>query len=832
MPFNITFHDFTHGQLDKTLKARSDLDVYTKGALEIKNLIVRPGGAVKTRFGTELGFVSEPSTASNNVLIEPNLGTTAGPRGYQMFAFAPSEDLKLLVILGAGNTIVPPHSPFSNRFQYYVEKNDTGSGPLTGDMQTVTMSGSALYNIDCDQVVRVKYRAAQNQRTLVLVTATRPPIVLEWTGADIAVTPLKFRRYPQHDFTRNGYVDSTFGIKTRNWDGTPPPPAPAVPNNATLLKVTPPSATFGGDPTNDYPALIISPLVQTGTGPGESNFRGFYYDGVTPDSHYVGGVIQMAGPIDDPTAPIGYAIIMSTTEAAAGFYPACSNTVCRIRIISPADISWVVTTDGPFTVARPGVKGDQCILTEPAFSSPVLPPNPPNTFPGRGHPRTVTFYESRLCFAGTPPLPQSIFMSQIGQFENFDTGTGDAADAIAYTIASGAEDQIINMTSGRSLQVFTTTNEFSAPVWSEAGLTPQTVTIRRQTSIGSSNCIPVILDNMTMYSKRGGKGVMAFDAINSGGNTYNSQEASVYSTELINNPIHMTSYVESVAFDANLLFVINKPSPDIAGNLILFESLREQNVAAWTTAETDGEYVNVATVGEDVFFMVKRASNPPGANETWTFEKMNWLVCLDGAIKYTTPAPGIQPMVTLPVYMRGKTVDMVGWVGDDVTNVQGVWLGEIAVPASGQVTPTIPVWDPAGGTFDYWIGLKYEQRLQTMPVDIKTQMGSMLFLKKKIFKCYVEYIDSYPFYVNGVEADLRSLAFANGQYQPGYVPGIQLNTAEPPYSGIWMRPTMQKLNLPPTSGAAYRGFVREATVLITTDRPLPMVIQGITAATS
>ena len=106
--------------------------------------------------------------------------------------------------------------------------------------------------------------------------------------------------------------------------------------------------------------------------------------------------------------------------------------------------------------------------------------------------------------------------------------------------------------------------------------------------------------------------------------------------------------------------------------------------------------------------------------------------------------------------------------------------------------------------------------------------GSMLFAKKKIYKCYVQYLDSYPFFINGIEADLRSLSFSSGVV-PGYPPGITLNKPEKPYSGIWMRPTMQKLNIEET---AFRGFVREATVLITNSRPLPMVIQGITAATS
>ena len=56
--------------------------------------------------------------------------------------------------------------------------------------------------------------------------------------------------------------------------------------------------------------------------------------------------------------------------------------------------------------------------------------------------------------------------------------------------------------------------------------------------------------------------------------------------------------------------------------------------------------------------------------------------------------------------------------------------------------------------------------------------------------------------------------------------GLTLNVKEIPYSGIYMAPTMQKLNL---EEDYYVGFVREATVLITQTRPLPIIIQGITS---
>ncbi|GAG00307.1 unnamed protein product, partial [marine sediment metagenome] len=51
------------------------------------------------------------------------------------------------------------------------------------------------------------------------------------------------------------------------------------------------------------------------------------------------------------------------------------------------------------------------------------------------YPRTVTFHEERLFFAGTDTYPQKIWGSVSGDYENFTTGTLDD-EAVLYTIAS------------------------------------------------------------------------------------------------------------------------------------------------------------------------------------------------------------------------------------------------------------------------------------------------------------------------------------------------------------------------------------------------------------
>jgi len=799
MPFRVTTHDFTHGQLDKALKSRSDMEVYKKGALDLKNVVIQAAGGARSRFGTEfLAQAIHPVAGQTNhfpapdpTVINPD-GSTASidDHGYQMFEFAPSEEVQLLIILGQeANPAIPGSPGISNKFTFYCVKNLAVGAPIAGNFYTVTAGG---WTIDNNQVIRVKYRYAQNQKNFILVCDTRRPLVLTFTGSTITAEELTFRNYPQHDFTNNAYLESRFEIV-----------APGT--SAENVPITNP----GAPPI----PLQITNLV--------APWAGFTLD-------YVGGVFQGLGPLQDTPAGGGLPAIPATPGVLgyAEIVSYSSPTQVNVRIIQPFDKSF----RGP---PPAGALGKQAILTEPAIGA------------NRGWPRTVSFYESRLVFAGNSSLPQSLWMSHIGDFQDFATGTGLADEGISYTIASGQEDQILNVVSGRSLQVFTTTNEFSAPVWSEQGVTPSTITIRRQTSIGSSECIPAIIDNMTVYTKRGGRAVMAFESLNSGGNTFNSMDVSIYSSELIDNPVHMTSYVENNAYDANVLMVINKGSVEgKKKQLVMLESLREQKVAAWTTTETDGEYENVEAVGETVYFITRR--NIGSSPVVYTFEKHNWNVVMDSALYCRADAPGIQQptfenfpgLTNLPEAYWGKTLYIVGYVNDDPRHPEGVWIGTATVhpgpasdPLAGQVFVDIPQTpNPPEGPgpitalnpYFYWIGLQFEQVIQTMPVDVQTQTGSILYSRKKIFKAYVQYLESYPFFVNGVEAPLRSLSTP-----PLPIPsGLTLNVKEIPYSGIYMAPTMQKLNL---EEDYYVGFVREATVLITQTRPLPIIIQGITS---
>ena len=101
-----------------------------------------------------------------------------------------------------------------------------------------------------------------------------------------------------------------------------------------------------------------------------------------------------------------------------------------------------------------------------------------------GFPETVSFFEQRLIFGGTTSLPQTIFASQSGLFENFDVGDGSAADAFIYTIAANRVNKIRFLAPIRDLVIGTAGGEFRVDRPTGEPLTPTNVNIKQETTFG------------------------------------------------------------------------------------------------------------------------------------------------------------------------------------------------------------------------------------------------------------------------------------------------------------------------------------------------------------
>lgn len=205
------------------------------------------------------------------------------------------------------------------------------------------------------------------------------------------------------------------------------------------------------------------------------------------------------------------------------------------------------------------------------------------------NPAHITFYENRLVIAGTNINPSKIYMSKIGDYFNFDIGTALPDDAIELLLTSGNET-IMSVVAGTSLEVFTIDSE-----WKITGspMIPQTVSVIKQSSYGSSKVKPVMLGGMTIFipKKKGAIRNFIYSDVNGG---YISQNLCEYAPHLLDNICDMT-------MADNKIFLLTTTYMITATIL--------KNHLAFTKTETDGIFISCASIKDKVFFIVKRNGN-------------------------------------------------------------------------------------------------------------------------------------------------------------------------------------------------------------------------------
>jgi len=246
---------------------------------------------------------------------------------------------------------------------------------------------------------------------------------------------------------------------------------------------------------------------------------------------------------------------------------------------------------------------------EPAFSA------------VRGWPVSATFHQDRLIFGGGRDVPNRVWMSKIGEFENFDLGTGLDDEAIDFALMSDQVNAVVAVVSGRHLQVFTTGGE-----WAVTGepLTPSRVQVRRHTRVGSMperRIPPRVVDAGTLFMSRSGKELREL--------AYADTEQGYSATDLATLAGHMLDDPQDQDFDPDdrLFHVVNGD-----GSLASLTIYRAEQVNAWTRQETQGRFEAVAVVGAKPYVVVERGG-------VRLIERLDAEVATDAAITGESETP-------------------------------------------------------------------------------------------------------------------------------------------------------------------------------------------------
>ncbi len=717
--------NFSTGELDPLLRSRVDLAQYNNALAKATNVVIQPQGGMRRRPGTK--YMAEL----------PNSSTASAANGVRLVPFEFSVDDSYMLCFTHNRMYV-----FKDGVQV---TNINGGGTA---YLTTTITGAMLSQLCW----------TQSADTMILVHEDLQPQRLVRGASDSSwtISSITFDTVPKYSFDLrvfepqasitpsavSGNITLTVSAYTGDTGNL---------QGATTTSVTLKSAASGTD--DIYVGMCVQ--MTTGTQAGKAR-KITDYNGTTK--------VATTFPAWD-TAPVSgdsYKVVPFALESVNQYVNAVPQG--RARIIEYVSDTVVrAVTEYPFFDTNARTVGNWSVecFYEDVWSS------------TKGWPRTVTFHEGRLYFGGSKSRPSTIWGSKIGIFYDFVPTQSLDDDAVEATLDTSQLNVIVDMISGRDLQVFTTGGEFYVPQSGTDPITPLTLTFKAVSRNGTKPGIRVqSLESGSVYVQRQGKSVNEF-LFSDSQLTYVTQRISLLSGHLLKTPSRIALRRGTSTDEGDLLVMTNADD----GTMAVFSIMRSQQITAPSEFITDGEFKDVAIDVTDIYTVVKRTFNGTARYFVELFGYSYFTDCafVGGAAASKSSLPH-----------EAKALNVI---------CDGVPQSNETV-SSGSVT-----FDRASST-SYEVGLPFTVYAKTMPVEIKLQTGTRLAFKKRITE------------INAVVDDTQHLSLNNNPVPFRTFDNPLLDDPEPEFTGI------KRVN-------GVLGYSREAAVEVSQSLPLKMTLLGL-----
>ena len=393
--------------------------------------------------------------------------------------------------------------------------------------------------------------------------------------------------------------------------------------------------------------------------------------------------------------------------------------------------------------------------------------------PARGWPRSVVFHEGRLFFGGSKSRPSTVWGSKIGLFFNFKIDEALDDDAVEAILDTNQLNVIVDMTSGRDMQVFTTGGEFFVPQAGTDPITPATFIFKAVSRNGMKpGTVVEPLSSGTLFIQRQGKSLNEF-LFSDAQLTYVSQRISLLCGHLLKDPKRIALRRSTQTDEGDLLFIVNEAD----GGMAVFSLLRSQQVVAPSEFLTDGHFIDVGVDVTDTYVATRRVFDGVTKYYMERFEDGLFTDCaFTGAA--AAGASGLPH--------EDKVLDVIcdGAVQDQETVV------------AGEVT------FQRASTTAFEVGLPITVLVRTMPVEIRLQTGTRIAFKKRLVQ------------INAIVENTQHLNLNNNPVPFRNFDNPLLDEPVPSFSGV------KRLD-------GVRGYSREIAIEVTQTLPLKMTLLAL-----
>ncbi len=406
-----------------------------------------------------------------------------------------------------------------------------------------------------------------------------------------------------------------------------------------------------------------------------------------------------------------------------------------------------------------------------------------------GFPGSVTFFEERLFFAGSPSFPQTLWGSVTGDYENFTLGADDA-DALSYTIGSRSVNVIRWMVPQNFLMLGTVGGEFRVGSSDlNSPITPTNINVKIQTGRGSADVQPVAIDQSVLFLQKASRKINEL--------VFNFESDGFVAPDLTLLAEHITKTgIKEMAYQQEPFSVVWCVRND--GTLLGLTYLRSQDVIGWHRHSTDGNIESVAVIPGD------------GYDEVWVVVKRT----IDGStVRY------VEMMEEVLDFDSGTAEDAFfvdsgltydGVATTTITGLSHLEGEEVSILANGATHPPRTV---SGGeitldrsTTKAHVGLGYTGQGQTLNLEAILQTGSSQGATKRIVKATVRLFRSLGVKVGFDAAKLETIPWRNT--------GDPMDSPPPLFTGD------KTIDFP-------KGWDTDAFVMFQQDLPLPMTVLGV-----
>ena len=713
--------NFSTGELDPLVRARVDLAQYNNALAKATNIVIQPQGGLRRRPGSK--YITElPSAAADGVRLVP-------------FEFNVDDSYMLC---------------FTNNRMYVIKDgiqitNINGSG---NPYLTTTITSAMLSSIVW----------TQSADTMIIVQEDLQPqlLVRGATDSSWTISAISFDSIPKYAFDLQVFEPKATLTPSAVSGNITVTVSAYTSDTGTLQAATTTSVTLkaSASATDD---IFVGLCVHMTSGAQSGKARKITdYNGTTK--------VATVFPAWE-TAPLAtdhYKIVPFAAESVNQYINAVPQGRARIlEYVSDTEVRAI--TEYPFfdTTARTtGNWSIECFY-EDVWSA------------AKGWPRTVTFHEGRLYFGGSKSRPSTIWGSKIGIFYDFVPTESLDDDAIEATLDTSSLNIVVDMISGRDLQVFTTGGEFYVPQTSTDPITPLTLSFKAVSRNGTKPGSRVqSLESGTVYIQRLGKSVNEF-LFSDTQLTYVTQRISLLSGHLLKSPTRMTLRRANSTDEGDLLMMANETD----GSLAVFSVMRSQQITAPSEFITDGSYIDVQVDVSDIYTVVKRTFD---STDRYFVELFGFDYFTDCAFVGAAAAS----LTGLP--HEGESINVI----------------TDGVPQANETVTSGAITFDRASTASYEVGLPFTVYAKTMPIELKIQTGTRMGFKKRVVEINAIVHNTQHMELNGNPLPFR--IFDNPL----------LDEAVPVFTGI------KRVN-------GVLGYSREQAVEISQTVPLKMTLLGL-----